>query len=686
MQHPFLDESFEIRWSQLTPDRVEPDIRKALADAAAAVDAVAAQDPAGATFDSAFMALEAATAPLTRAWGLVSHLDSVMNSKELRAAHNQMLPEVSAFYARIPLNEKLWQVLKAAAANTDASALSPVRKRFMDETLADFRESGADLPPAQKARLEAIEQELSAKTQKYTENTLDSTNAFQLVIENEAELAGLPESAKEAAREDARAKGIGSDSEPKWRFTLHAPSMLPVMRYLDSDAHRKTMHRGFTSVASDGEYDNTALISEILELRAEKAQLLGKEHFADHILQRRMAKNGANALGFVEDLHAKTKRAFDRENAELEQFKAERTGTPRAPLAPWEAGYWSEKMRRELYDLDEEELRPYFPIGNVIEGLFTICQRLFGIRITERTGSAKPEVWHEDVNFYDIHDEASGEHIGSFYTDWYPRESKRSGAWMNYLITGDRSGSKRSPHLGLMCGNLNKPVAGKPALLTHREVETVFHETGHLLHHLLGDVEIKSLNGVNVAWDFVELPSQIMENWCWDRESLDLFARHYQTGATIPEDLYQRMLAARNFQAANFQMRQLSFGKMDLELHIRHRSILGDDLDASIEQLLAEYLPPRSEPSRSNLRQFGHLFSSPTGYAAGYYSYKWAEVLDADAFTRFRKEGILNPATGRAFRAHILSRGNSEDPAKLFRDFMGRDPDPNALLERLGLN
>ncbi|HLP09594.1 MAG TPA: M3 family metallopeptidase [Opitutaceae bacterium] len=683
--HPFLAPDFAVRWSQLTPASIGPDIQAALAQAQCNLDAIAAQDLAAATFASTVEALECACDDLNRAWGLVGHLNSVADSPALREAYNAMLPAVSEFYARIPLNEKLWAALRAFAATPDALALTGVQKRLFEETMADFRQAGADLPPEKKARLEKLEAELSQLCQKYSENVLDSTNAWELIVDDETKLAGLPVHAKEAARRNALAKGQGSDAQPRWRFTLHMPSLEPFMTYLDAAALRRRMWEGSIGVGAAGAHDNTGLVRQILALRQEKAVLLGKSHFPDQVLARRMARNGATALRFVEDLHGRVREAFARETAELEQFVAERTGRTAGRLAPWETGYWAEKLRQERYAFDEEALRPFFPLEKVIGGLFEICRRAFGaVAVEQPTGAV--EVWHPEVKFYELRDEATGRHLGSFYADWHPRESKRGGAWMNYLITGEPDAEgKLSPHLGLICGNLTPPGGDKPALLTHREVETVFHEFGHLLHHLLGEVPYKSLNGVNVAWDFVELPSQIFENWTWEREGLDLFARHFETGATIPYDLFAKMKAARNFRAATVTMRQLSLGKMDLELHLHPERYAAGDLDAAIKATLADYLMPTEPSAPSLVRRFGHLFSGSVGYAAGYYSYKWAEVLDADAFTRFQREGIFNGVTGAEFRRHVLSRGNAEEPMTLFKRFMGREPDLDALLVRAGL-
>ena len=674
--HPFLCRDFHIEWSKLTPDHIIADVSLAIETGRANIETIKAVTPEEATFENTFGALESATADLDRSWGRVNHLDSVSNSEELRKALNEMLPLVSEFSSSISLDQQLWTVLKSFAHSHAADSLSDIQKRYLRETCEEFQSAGADLNEESKRRMFEINSALAKVTQKFGENVLDSTNAWELFISEESRLSGLPESAKTSAAEDAKAKG----KEGQWRFTQQFPSMYPVMQYATDDQLRKEIWEGGCTIGNGGESDNTQLIWEILRLRKEKAALLGHDNFADLVLKRRMAKDGQGALRFTEDLHLKIRDQFSKEVSELEAYKAEKTHSKPAPLEPWETAFWAEKRRKELYDFDDEALRPYFPVNQVMKGLFDLTSRLFGITITP----ASAETWHPEVTFYEIRDTQSEDHLGSFYADWHPRESKRGGAWMNYLETG--LPSPRTPHLGLICGNMSKPTADKPALLTHREVETVFHEFGHLLHHLLSDVEIKSLAGVNVPWDFVELPSQIMENFCWDRQSLDLFARHYQTGETIPDALFEKMISARNYLSATTFMRQLALGKLDLELHLNSEQFLDGDLDAVDREILADYKAALATESPSMARRFSHLFSSPVGYAAGYYSYKWAEVLDADAFTRFQKEGVLNVETGMSFREEILSKGNSRSVDLSYEAFMGRGPNQDALLQRSGLS
>jgi oligopeptidase A len=621
-------------------------------------------------------ALDEAGEPLEYAMRIVRHLESVATTPELRAAFNAVQPPVAEFYSGVPLDEGLWSALKEYSATAEGASLTGERRRFLRKTIDTFRRHGADLDPAGKERLKALDVELTQLTTKFAENVLDSTNAFELIIENEADLAGLPPTARVAARESAARKSIGG-----WRFTLHAPDYFAIMTYLENAGIRRQVYDAYSVRASEGQWDNRPLIERILRLRAEKAALLGFRNFADLVLEDRMAHTGERAMEFLEDLKRKTAARFQAENAELLAFRRSIEGPDAPDLEPWDIGFYAEKQRAARYDFDEEALRPYFKLENVTAGLFELAGKLYGIRVSEDPGVP---VWDPEVRCYGIHDE-NGDFLGNFYADWFPRENKRGGAWMGPLITGGPAPDGFRPHVGLICGNLTPPAGGKPALLTHREVETIFHEFGHLMHHMLSRVGVRSLAGTNVAWDFVELPSQIMENWCWEREALDLFARHWETNERVPEDLFAKMKRARTFRSANAQMRQLGFGFVDLLLHVAYSPERDGDPVEYTRRVLQEFSPAPLPPRHAMIAAFTHLFADPVGYGAGYYSYKWAEVLDADAFTRFRTAGIFSRDIGSEFRANILSRGDSEDPAELYRRFMGRDPDPRALLERSGL-
>tara|TARA_B100001093_G_scaffold290235_1_gene277159 strand:- start:800 stop:2914 length:2115 start_codon:yes stop_codon:yes gene_type:complete len=695
--HPFLNQPFEIHWSQLQPDFIEADIKKGISDAKVAIDFITNQKMETLTYQSTLEALENSTKKLSEAWGFVGHLDSVCNNDALREVYNKILPEVSNFFTSIGLNEALWKIIDSFSKTKEADTLSKIQKRHLEETLYSFEKSGAHLNSKDKIEFESINQELSQCTQKYSERVLDSTNAWDYVTGDEEEISGLPEILKEAARQDALTKNYGDEKNFKWRFSLQMPSLVPALTYLESSKLRKKIWEASSQIGFYGEYDNTDLIWKILKLRQRKAEILGRKNFADLATERRMAATGKCALEFVENLFEKVQGSFIHETDTLEKFSASTLAQSQENLEPWDVAYWSEKQRKELFDYDEEELRPYFPIESVISGMFDLAEKLFGVSIIERPTSFEgepcsitqelsgehAEVWHPEVRFYEMRD--GDKHLGSFYADWHPRESKRGGAWMNSLITGGPEEEKHMPNLGLITGNLTAPTPEKPALLNHREVETVFHEFGHLIHHLFGMVPVKSLNGIHVAWDFVELPSQILENFCWDRNSLDLFAKHYVTGERIPSDLFDKMIAARNYRAASATVRQLNLSKMDLELHMHLFQDKAMDLEVWIDEVLSDYKMPLKTPSPSILRRFGHLFSSSTGYAAGYYSYKWAEVLDADAFTKFAANGVINSEIGREFREKILSCGNAEDPMTLFENFMGRKPDSDSLLERCGL-
>jgi oligopeptidase A len=665
--NPLLSIPFAIPFDQIRAEHVEPAVAQLIDEARARIEAIAAFDGPR-TYANTMYALDHATEPLDIAFGIIRHLESVATYPEFREAHNAVMGPASEFYSSIRLHDGLWAAIKAYAETDDAKALTGVRARHLHKTLTAFRLSGADLDAAGKKRSAEIDVELTQLTTKFSENVLDATNAFELIIDSEQRLAGLPPSAVAAARQSAESKGLAG-----WRFTLQAPSYLPVMTYLDDRSVRETMYRAFATRAASGQYDNRDILLQILALRQEKAKLLGFAQFADLVTIDRMAKTGAAAEKFLTDLKEKTVPFFERENAQLKAFAGG------IELEPWDVGYYAEKQRVALYDFDEEQLRPYFSLAGAMAGMFELTGKLFGIRVAAREGVPG---WDKDVQYFDIFDAASNEHLASFYADMYPRENKRGGAWMDAFLTGMPG---ESAHLGLMCGNLTPPIGDQPALLTHRDVETLFHEFGHLLHHSLTRVPVRDLAGTSVPWDFVELPSQIMENWCWEREALDLFARHFETGAVIPEDLFAKMKRARTYRMANGQMRQLSFSLMDLAVHMRYDPAVDGDVVAWSRAILQAFSAVTLPADHATIASFSHLFSSPVGYAAGYYSYKWAEVLDADAFSRFRDEGVFNPETGRAFRECILAKGDSEDPAELYRQFMGRDPDPNALLLRSGL-
>src|ERR1700722_17509747 len=673
--NPLLQIQFQIPFDQVRAENVEPAIEELLRHARKELDALTAE-PGARTFANTLQKLDQLTKSLDYAMQIVRHLEAVATTPELRAAYNAVQPKVSEFYSSLPLNEALWQGVLTYSQTDEARHLTGVRKRFLEKTMDNFRRHGAELDQQGKKRIAEIDVELSKLTIRFGENVLDSTNQYEWVITDQRQLAGLPESAISMARASATSKGL---PEPSWRFTLQAPSYLAVMTYLNDEGMRRQVYEAFVNRATEEKHDNRPIMRGILELRGEKARLLGYRDFADLVLEDRMAHAGNRAQLFLEDLRHKTESRFEKENADLLAFSGKRE------LDPWDIAYYAEKQRAALYDFDEEALRPYFPLESVIRGMFEIVHRLYGISLVEKPGVP---VWDPQVKYYEIYDASrprGNELVGAFYTDWYPRENKRGGAWMDTLITGEAHGDRQEPHAGLVCGNLTPPGQDRPSLLTHREVQTIFHEFGHLLHHCLTRVELRGFAGVNVAWDFVELPSQIMENWTWEREALDLFARHYQTGAPIPAELLEKMRNARNFRAANTQMRQLGFGLVDLALHRDIPPGSNIDLLAFARDILQPFSPARLPEDYAMIVSFTHLFSSPVGYGAGYYSYKWAEVLDADAFTRFRNGGIFSREVGSRFRDRILSRGDSEDPAELYRSFMGRDPDPNALLERSGL-
>jgi len=683
--NPLLAGGFRIPFHRIEAAHVEPGILRALADAQTSVDDVAA-DQSPPTWANTMERLDQTVETLAERISPVSHLVSVAETPQLREAYNAILPKMTAFWSRLPLNEALWSRVKAYAATPEARALTGLKRRHLDKTVREFERAGADLPAVTKKRLEEVRVELAQLEQAFSEHVLDATAAYELVVRDESRLAGVPDAAKRRAREKAKEKG-----KKGWLLTLDFPSVEPILKYCQDRELRREIFTAYSWRCRDGQWDNRALIARILRLRDELAKILGFDDFPDYTLEDRMAGTGKRAADFEADLVERTRPYWKRDVAEVEAHAA---SLGLARVEPWDATFVMEDLRKKRYDIDDETLRPYFPLPRVLDGLFEIVRRTFGFRIEERRIE---EVWHPDVRYFELFDESDGTLVGGFYSDWFPRAEKRQGAWMNHFFTGGpRADGTFAPHLGVICGNFTPPEGDGPALLTHREVETTFHEFGHLLHHCTSRVEIPSRAGINVAWDWVELPSQLMENWTWEREALDVFAGHHQTGARLPEEVFQRMVAARRYMGGWAQMRQLSLGTVDLALHTTLAPKLraaaaskngaaldaaqGDEVMAFGEECFAEFAPSRRFAEHHALTSFSHLFAG--GYAAAYYSYLWSEVLDADVFTRFKREGIFNRATGRSYVDTILSRGDSADPDELFREFMGRAPDPGALLER----
>ena len=674
-QNPLLSLGLRVPFDAIEATHVKPAIESLIAGADERLEAVRKLGPGEYSFSSVMETLESSTEDLSFAMTVVAHLESVATSPQLREAYGEVQPLVSAFYAKIPLDAALWSAIKGFADTDEAHELDPVRARLLAKTVDEFRRHGADLPDDRKAELEAVEVELATTTKKFAENVLDATNDFELVITDEEGLSGLPESARQAAKADAQSKELEG-----WRFTLHGPSYVPLMTYLDDRNVREQVWRAYNTRATRDERDNGALIGRILELRQRKAKLLGYADFADFALEDRMAHDGAKASAFLADLEGRSREASAAEHKALASYRRELEGSDAPELAPWDVGYYAEKLRRERYDFDEEALRPYFPLEKVLSGMFDVVERLYGVEV-------KPvddvPTWHETVRVYAL--EEKGRRIGVFHADLFPRETKRGGAWMHGMLVGREDHEGREHHLGIIAANVTLPVGDTPSLLTHREVETLFHEFGHLLHHMLTRVEIRSMAGTNVAWDFVELPSQIMENWCWEREALDLFARHHETDEPLPDELFQKMRKARTFRAATGMMRQLSFGTLDLHLHRAYAVAPQGPVLEVAREVMQRFTGTPLPEDYAMVCGFTHLFASSTGYAAGYYSYKWAEVLDADAFTAFLEAGVFDRDVGTRFREVILARGDSQDPEDLYREFMGREPDLQPLLVRSGL-
>jgi oligopeptidase A len=660
-----------LPFDEVRPEHVKPAIEAVVTEARRALDLVGA---GGCTYDAVLGELERATEPVELVAGIVEHLEATMSTPALRDAWGEARPLVTVFYSELGSSAAVYRAVNAVFEWEGFARLSAVQQRHVEKTRAELRRSGAALTEADRQKLLALDTELARLTLEFGRNVLDATNAFELIVTDVERLRGLPESALAAARASAATRGIEG-----YRLTLQQPSYVPAMTYLDDGELRRTLYEANVSRCLSGAQDNEPLVKRILALRGERARLLGYASFADLVTEERMAKTGAGARGFVADLRARTLAAFVRENDELERYRAELVGAGQGPMQAHDVAYFAEKLRRARYDFDAEVLRAYFPLDRVLEGLFSLSERLFGVRAEQ---AHDVPTWHPTARPYHLVG-ADGHALADFWVDPFPREEKRDGAWMHGLHCS--LGGPAERHAEVIVMNFTPPPAGGgQPLLRHAEVETLFHEFGHLLHHALSEVPVRSLAGTSVSRDFVELPSQILENWCWEREALALFAGHVDTGEPIPSELFDRMRAARTFRAANAAMRQLGFAELDLVLHdLAEPGTV--DLLALAREVAEAHSPAPLPASYAMVLSFSHLFSDPVGYAAGYYSYKWAEVLDADAFGRFRDEGLLSREVGMAFRREILARGDSAEPEALFRAFRGREPTVDALLARDGL-
>jgi len=669
MDNPLIDMPGLPPFGRIRPEQVEPAIDFLLArNRARIVELV--QTVGFATWENFIEPLEILGDGLERAWSPVGHLNAVMNSDDLRAAYNACLPKLSDYAAELGQNLALFEGYRTVATQEH---LDSTQRKLLENALRDFHLSGIDLPPDRQDRFRTIDRELSRLASKFSENLLDATHAWYKPIRDETQLAGLPESARALAKQTAELRG-----ETGWVLTLDFPSYQPVMTYADDPALRREIYEAYTTRASElgphaGQWDNGVIMDEILALRHEQAQLLGFTNFAERSLATKMARSPEEVMGFLTGLAHRVVTPAREEFEEVRSFARNLHGV--GTIEPWDLAYYSEKLREHRYALTQEELRPYFPISRVLNGLFNLLGQLFGIRIREVQGV---EIWHPEVRFYEIR-MADGDLRGQFYLDPFARPNKRGGAWMDVCINRLHTLTyDQIPCAYLVC-NFTPPVGDQASLLTHTEVLTLFHEFGHGLHHLLTQIDYPAVGGISgVPWDAVELPSQFLENWCWERESLDLISGRVATGEPIPDDLFQRLRAAKNFQSAMQMARQLEFALFDFRLHLEYDPARGGRIYEILDEVREQVAPLKPPAFNRFAHGFSHIFAG--GYAAGYYSYKWAEVLSADAFSLFEEKGILDTATGLAFRQHILEQGGSRPAMDLYVDFRGREPTIDALL------
>ncbi|ABM01749.1 oligopeptidase A [Shewanella amazonensis] len=676
MTNPLLAANALPPFSAIKPEHIQPAVEQAIDHCRAEIARVLERGDF--SWQGLVAPLEEADDRLSKLWSPVSHMNSVLSTEAWRAAHDACLPLLSEYGTFVGQHQGLYQAYKTLKNSDEFQGLSKAQQQVIDHALRDFELSGIGLDDDKKARYGEIVKRLSELSSSFSNQVLDATHAWQKLITDESELKGLPESALAAARAMAEEKG-----EQGYLFTLDFPSYLPVMMYSENRELRQECYTAFVTRASDqgpnaGEFDNGPLMEELLALRHELATLLGFDSFAHKSLATKMAETPGQVISFLNELALHSRPQAKQELDELKAFAAKEYG--QTDLKAWDLSFYAEKLKQHRYEISQEELRPYFPENKVLSGLFHTVERLFGMKIVEQQEFDR---WHKDVRFFHIMD-SEGEHRGSFYLDLYARSGKRGGAWMDECrVRRQTPDGLQKPVAYLTC-NFNGPVGNKPALFTHDEVVTLFHEFGHGIHHMLTKVEVGGVSGINgVPWDAVELPSQFLENWCWEEAALGEISGHYETGEPLPKAMLDKMLAAKNFQSAMMMVRQLEFSLFDFRLHLEYNGEDGARIQETLDEVrqqVAVVIPPSFNRFQHS---FSHIFAG--GYAAGYYSYKWAEVLSADAFSRFEAEGIFNPDTGRDFLTHILEMGGSEEPMELFRRFMGREPNTDALLRHSGI-
>lgn len=677
--NPLLDFSGLPQFDQVRPAHVAPAMQYLLDEGRRLADALgSAEQPP--SWDNFARPLEDMEERISRAWAQVSHMNAVVNSPQLREAYNDSLPKLTAFYADLSQDERLYAKFRALHGSGEYATLSAAQRKIVDNELRDFRLGGAELPEDQKARFKEIQEKLSSLSAKFEENILDATNDYAHFVEQAADLRGIPEDVLQAARSAAEA-----DGKPGWKFTLHFPSYMPVLQYADNRNLRETLYRAYATRASEfgkPEWDNTTLIADILKLRAEAAQLLGYANYAEMSLATKMAETPRQVTEFLDTLAQRAKPFAERDMQELVDYAAARLDL--GELQAWDIAYVSEKLREEKYAFSDQEVKQYFPEEQVLAGLFKVTETIFGVQVRK----SQAPVWHTDVSFYEITDRA-GKLVGQFYLDLYARNNKRGGAWMDEAITRRRKTDYVETPVAFLTCNFSAPLkekngAGKPALFTHDEVITMFHEFGHGLHHMLTQVEDYGVSGIKgVEWDAVELPSQFMENFCWEWDVLRHMTRHVDTGAHLPRELFDKMIAAKNFQAGMQTVRQVEFSLFDMRLHSDFDAYGSSSALALIEQVRDEVAVVRPPAWNRFPNNFSHIFAG--GYAAGYYSYKWAEVLSADAYSLFEENGVLSEETGRRFWSEILAQGGSRPALESFVAFRGREPTIDALLRHNGM-